>query len=114
MRDMATPSPATKDSVPTPDVPSRLRGLRRGNPGNKGGGRQSENFRQWCRDTLGRKPTRAEVEAIAKDKSHPQFMACLKWLAENGHGKPTEHHEYSGPDGSPIQFVVVGGKKVGF
>src|SRR5512146_213384 len=79
---------------------------------NPGAGRPPDEFRKWCREVLGGKPTVAAVQTIADNPDHPAFLGAMKWLASYGYGQPTEHHEITGKDGQPVQFVIVGGKKV--
>lgn len=103
-------SPAVGELVPQPHGGA----LRHGGTNKGGTGRPPDQFRKWCREVLGGKPTVAAVQKIADNPDHPAFLGAMKWLSSYGYGQPTEHHEVTGKDGSPIQFVVVGGKKVGF
>jgi len=107
-------APKKNSAESSPSVPSRYRGLRRGNPGNKGGGRTPDEFRKWCREVLHGPPTVEAVQIVAEQPSHPAFLGALKWLASYGYGQPTEHHEITGKDGAALQVMMVGGKRVQF
>lgn len=62
--------------------------LRRGNPGNKGGGRKPDEFKALCRELASREETVAAAERILRDPDHPAYLGALKWATENGYGKP--------------------------
>lgn len=61
--------------------------LRVGNPGNKGGGRQPEWFKELCRAMVSSPKARAAAKAILEDASHPQFASMWKAVSERGYGK---------------------------
>jgi len=83
----------------------RLRNLRRGNPGNKGGsGRPSDAFRIWCRAVLERKTTTKAVADVADNPDHPAFLPAVKFLAGYGYGLPEQ--KVTGDPDQPIEIRV--------
>ena len=79
-----------------------------------GSGRPPDAFKALCRQLASGEITVEQVEAILKDKGHPQFMAALKWATEHGYGKPTEHVEHSGTVTHKHQVWKFGKNEVAF
>ena len=102
---------ATPQLIPQP----RGGALRRGNPGNWGGGRPPDEFRAMCRELAC--SARDAAQIILKNPNHPAYVGALKWASEHGYGKPKETVEHTGPGGGAIQVVqvmLIGGKEVKF
>lgn len=101
------PGKSPTKSAPAKRVPKHGHGALfvGGKPGNKGGGRKPDEFKQLCRALASGDMTVEQVGAILTNRDHPQFMAALKWATENGYGKPKESVELTGKDGGPIQQV---------
>ena len=82
---------ARKTPVKTPVLTAQPHGgaIRTGgNPGNRGGGRPANKFREWCADLLAKPEVEAQVEEILTDKSHPAHATMWKALADRAYGKP--------------------------
>jgi hypothetical protein len=58
-----------------------------GVPGNKGGGRPSLAFKQWCESLLDDPKCRTEVERILCNREHPAFAQMFRTIADRAHGK---------------------------
>lgn len=67
-------------------------------PGNKGGGRPPDEFKELCRQLASGEITIANVQKILKNPKHAQFLPALRWATENGYGKPKESIEHSVTD----------------
>jgi hypothetical protein len=80
--------------------------LRRGNPGNRGGGREPEAHRDWCREMISDPAAEQEVRAILLDRNHPAYAAMWREVAARGYGKPTQTVEHTGAGGEPIEITV--------
>jgi len=80
--------------------------LQTGNPGNRGGGRQANEFLQACRDALDRLDAARIAESIATNprKAPRDRLAALTWLADRGYGKPVQ--PLSGEGGGPIEGAI--------
>lgn len=80
--------------------------LQTGNPGNVGGGRDTNEFKEACRAALTRVDAAGIAESIAKNKRKAarDRLAALAWLADRGYGKATQ--PVSGPEGGPIHARV--------
>ena len=93
------------------DDPRRGRGPQ---PGAPNAGRPPDAFRELCRQLASGETTVGEIRAVLKDRTHPQFMAALKWATEHGYGKPTEHVEHSGTVNHKHQIWKFGDREVAF
>lgn len=71
----------------------RTRGLRSGNPGNKGGGRHPKTYKLWLASLLDSEKHREEFAKAIEDRSDPAFMAATRHAAEFAHGKPAQRVE---------------------
>lgn len=60
-----------------------------GNPGNKGGGRLKNEWKEICQNLAAGEDTLAIAQAILKDKDHPAWLGAWKFVSEQGYGKPT-------------------------
>lgn len=76
-----------------------------GNPGNKGGGRTPDAFRQMCQELASSSEVYARVKDILQQPLlYPTlYIGALKWASENGYGRPKETIEHQGS----IQHGVV-------
>lgn len=102
------PDKAGKDlPAETPSVENRshTRGLRRGNPGNKGGGRKPEVYKKWLGSLLDSEAHRREFAAATKDRTDPAFQFATKHAAEHAHGRPAQ--PITGADGQPLTIRLV-------
>lgn len=63
------------------------RGLRIGNPGNKGGGDKPKAYKLWLKSLLDSEQHRREFEASMHDRADPNFMAATKYAGELSYGK---------------------------
>lgn len=97
-------------------MPGRNGGtLKRGNPGNKGGGTYPNTYRKFLKYGLKSQKHRDAFIRALEDDQHPQFMNATKHAAEHAYKLPTQRVEHSGPDGKPIEQVwVFGGKEIRF
>jgi hypothetical protein len=94
--------------------PRSGRGPRKGAPN---AGRPPDAFKALCQEMATRDETLAAVRAILADRTHPQFMAALKWASENGYGRPTQALEVTGKGGGPVetrQSIVFGDRVIAF
>jgi hypothetical protein len=80
--------------------------LKRGNPGNKGGGRPPEEFRETCRHLVSSPAALQSVMAILADTKHPHFAALYKYLADRGYGKPEQPISHGTQDGGAMSFTL--------
>lgn len=77
--------------TPSNSVPPQQRGLRRGNPGNKGGvGGPSKPYRIFLADLLASEKHREAFKQTIEDKDSPAFMAATKHAAAYTEGLPTQ------------------------
>ena len=60
-----------------------------GKPGNKGGGRQPEEFRAWCRNLVEGKAHVREIRKILNDSAHTHFAKISTLFYAYGYGQPT-------------------------
>jgi len=67
--------------------------LRPGNPGNKGGGRPSNLFRQACRDALNDIEALDIVKKIAQKGSDNAKLGAIAWLTDYAYGKAPQKIE---------------------
>jgi hypothetical protein len=81
--------------------------LKRGNPGNKGGGRTPEVARELCRSLWGSASAMKSVREILKNPKHPHFASVWKTLGERGYGKADQNQTVTGPNGGAIQHAIV-------
>lgn len=63
-------------------------GLRRGNPGNKGGGRQREATIDALRTILESRECQEQVKRVLHDADHPAFVPLWRAAMDRVHGKP--------------------------
>ena len=78
--------------------------LKRGNPGNRGGGRPSNEFKATLRGLVDRAEVHAHlVDVLDAGPSHPQFMDVLKYVTEHGYGKASQTVQNVGEGGGPIR-----------
>jgi hypothetical protein len=102
------------EKVPQPHGGALLHG---GMPGNAGGGRPRDEFKALCRELASGEMTVQSLQTILADPKHAQFVAALRYLTEQGYGKPVESVEVSGKDGGPIetrQQIIIGGVAIVF
>ena len=71
----------------SPERPAQQRGLRIGNPGNKGGGNIPDTLREWHANLLRDPKVRQAYEAILRDKEHPHFLRAFQNSEERVDGK---------------------------
>lgn len=64
--------------------------IRKGNPGNKGGGRTPDEFKAMMAELASMQQTITAVKKILKNPDHPHFMSAWKWATERGFGKMAE------------------------
>lgn len=64
--------------------------LKRGNTGNRGGGRQRETFLKECRKLALAAPTRRALAVILKDPTHKHWPLVAKLLFEHAFGRPQQ------------------------
>jgi len=64
--------------------------LKTGNPGNKGGGRLPEEYREKFREILNDPDVQVQVLAILRNRNHDHFPAIYKLIVEQAIGKPKE------------------------
>lgn len=85
----------TDESADSPlnSVPKQQRGLRRGNPGNKGGGDKPQTYKLWLKHLLSSEKHRKEFTAVIEDKDHPKFMIATEHAAAYAEGKPVQKLE---------------------
>ena len=77
-----------ENSVPNTVQPGKNGGrLRRGNPGNKGGGRLPDEYKAMCRAMVSSPKAQKAVEAILSNPDHPHFASMWKAVTERGYGK---------------------------
>lgn len=69
------------------DAKGRLYG---GNPGNKGGRRYPDWFKDWCAKMVTGPGARKSVRAILRNPDHPQFSSLWDKLANRAYGRPKE------------------------
>lgn len=88
-----------------------------GTPGNRGGGRPPDEFKQMCRELASSAAVRANVqEILASPKNYPNlYIGALKWASEHGYGKPVESVAVDmNADITVRQEWTFGAKKVAF
>lgn len=98
-----------------------ISGLKKGNPGNKGGGRTPDWLKEHCRDIVNREKLIERLAKVAageevdvnvtqegeRIKCPAPIMAQLKAIQElldRGFGKPAQAVEHTGKDGGSIIF----------
>lgn len=81
-------------------------GLTPGNPGNKGGGRPSNEFRETMQALIEQPKVRKALSKILGDPDHPQFSSLWAKAAAYAYGQPSQRVEHTGEDGGPIEFVT--------
>lgn len=67
--------------------PKSLNNLKKGNPGNRGGGRPKEEFLEWCRNLANSPEARKFIESLVK-------------------GEPIEEKVLDTPGGTPQKLLV--------
>lgn len=81
-----------KNSVRNTEQPGRNGGrLRRGNPGNKGGGRPTSEIRQRCADSFDKHIATAEAILADKDASNGDKIRALDVLGKYAGLQKIEH-----------------------
>lgn len=108
-----------KSSIESPRRPGATgaANLKTGNPGNKGGGRTPDEFKQMCRELASAESVRMNVlKILASPDIYPNlYVGALKWATEHGYGKPTETMKIDAPEGATLtQVWTFGSKTVGF
>ena len=91
-----------KTPVKTPVLTAQAHGgaIRTGgNPGNRGGGRKPNEFKEWCADLLAEPDVEQQVKEILKDKKHPAHATMWKAVTERAYGKPVAYVEQSTTNG---------------
>lgn len=88
--------PAPKNSAETPHTPANGGKLRRGNPGNKGGGRPPKKFATFLKSLRDNADVQAAITTAASNPNSRGFGAVLKLAAEYDEDKPKEQKELSG------------------
>lgn len=73
-----------------------ISGLRRGNPGNKGGGRTPEAFKRWCRKMLASDKVTEAVKSVVRNSNHQQWAQAYKTLTSYAYGQPQASVEVKG------------------
>jgi hypothetical protein len=81
--------------------------LKRGNPGNKGGGRLPDEARELCRELWCSPAALKSVQEILKNPKHRHFASVWKTLGERGYGKADQNQTVTGPNGGAIQHAIV-------
>ena len=61
--------------------------LRRGKPGNRGGGRTPDEFKARLAELISREDVLREVELILTDRNHPHFVRALEWATDRVRGR---------------------------
>ena len=72
--------------------PNSLKNLKPGPKGNKGGGRKTDTFIEWCRGLTHDGTARMVYEA----RNRSGDLNVMKFAAEYAHGKPSQLLEHSG------------------
>jgi hypothetical protein len=83
-------------ALPSPNGGARLPlGAHPGNTGGKPGrsGRPPNAFKELCAQLASREATLRAVGKILMDPDHPAFIGALKWVSENGYGRPLQRLE---------------------
>jgi hypothetical protein len=98
-------------SEPENTVPNTVPGknggrLRVGNPGNKGGGRQPEWFKELCRDMIASPKARKSVTLILANPDHPHFASMWKAVSDRGYGKPEQPINHGAQAGTAMTFTM--------
>lgn len=83
--------------------PDQGRGPAKGAPN---AGRPRDEWKAWLRSLVDSDGSRAAIETILTDPSHPAYGRILAWADERGYGKEKESVEVSGAGGGPLQVVV--------
>lgn len=85
---------SAKNTVPVKRE-GKTRGLRIGNPGNKGGGDTTKAYKIRMRALLDSAKHQAELAAALEDRTSPAFLGALTHAARYGYGVPTQTVEVS-------------------
>ncbi len=107
------PSRETSAVTPVPTSTALVRqehggALRRGNPGNRGGGRSPNAFRALCRRVVSSTEVFQGVAHIVSDPDHPAFMSAVKWLTDRGYGKTPSEPGNPSPGGGRLLAALPG------
>lgn len=79
-----------KRLTPAPTNSESLKNLRRGNPGNKGGGNTSTAYKLWLTSLLQSPKHQKAFVSTIQDPAAPQFLAATKHAAAYAHGLPIQ------------------------
>lgn len=73
-------------------------------PGNKGGGRPPNEFKEWMRKLVSRKEVDEQLEKVTANADHEHWMSAVRHATEHGYGKPAQSLEFGGKVEVVISF----------
>lgn len=88
--------------------PRQGRGPQKGAPN---AGRPPDEWKEKMRELASREDIMAHVEAVLSNPGHPQWFNALKWVGENGYGKPGQEITHKGDSTAPLAVKIIGYKE---
>ena len=77
-----------------------------GNPGNKGGGRKPDAWKETCRELASSEEVLELARKVLADDKHPAWLGAWKWLGEQAYGKAQSSVDMTA-GGQPIKAYVL-------